>query len=241
MMRDLFAFVFFIFLIMDLHAQRTNPYQTGITAQQNINAIANLAPYSVGGIGFDTRYEGVVGSPRLFDTLLTSYLLVNDKDFYIKLGTDLDLVVNAVLYTDPETKKLFALPADNVSELVIVKDDKEMIFKTTKGLKFEKNLKENKFCQVLADGPVRFIKMPGRLFVEADYKGVYSADRRFDEYKDVTKYYITGSDNIFHQIQLSRKSLIRLFPDKKDLINQTLQKKGSDNNEELVISLVEKF
>ncbi|OFY63068.1 MAG: hypothetical protein A2V64_09515 [Bacteroidetes bacterium RBG_13_43_22] len=240
-MKNIFSFVIFLFIIADVYAQNVNIYQTGITAQQNLNAIANLAPYSTGGIGFDTRYEGVVGSPRLFGTLLTSYLLVNDKDFYIKLETDIDLAGNAVLYTDPETKKLFALPADNVNELIIVKEDKEMIFKTTKGLKFEKNLKETKFYQVLAAGPVSFIKIPDKLFVEADYKGAYSADRRFDEYQDITKYFITGSGNIFHQIQLNRKSLIKLFPDKKELINKTLQKKASDNNEELVISLIEKF
>ena len=70
-----------------------------------------------------------------------------------------------------------------------MKDNKELIFRTTKGLSFDKSLRENKF----------------------------------------------------YQIQLNSKSLIKLFPDKKELINQTIGKKSSDNSEELVISLIEKF
>ncbi|MCX6301975.1 MAG: hypothetical protein NTW82_07300 [Bacteroidia bacterium] len=240
-MKKIFVFLFSALTFLNGFSQPASVYRTGITAQQNLNAIANLAPYSGGGIGFDTRYQGVVGSPRLFDTLLTSFLLVSENEYYIRLETDLDLVGNAVLYTDPGTKKLFALPSDNVRELVVVKDNKELIFRTTKGLSFDKSLKENNFYQVLAEGSVQFIKIPVKTFVEADYKGAYSSDRRFDEYQAVTRYYFKGADNAFHQIQLNRKSLIKAFPDKKELINQSWGKKTSENNEEMVISLIEKF
>ncbi len=240
-MRKLFVLIFSILAFLNVHSQRTSIFQTGISAQQNLDAIANLAPYSAGGFGFDIRYQGVVGSPRLFDTLLPAFLLVSENDYYIKMGADLDLIGNAVLYTDPETRKLFALPSDNVKELVIVKDNKELIYRTTRGVSFEKNPRENKFYQVLAGGPVQFIKIPVKTFVEANYKGAYSADIRFDEYQEGARYYITGTDNAFHQIQLNRKSLVKIFPDKKELINKILGKKSSDNTEELVISLIEKF
>jgi hypothetical protein len=240
-MKRLSVCILLSLIFISVFPQHVNSYEVGISAQKNLDNVANLAPSSDGGIGFDNRYQGVVGSPRLFDTLLTSYLLVTDRDFYIKLGTDIDLMGNRVLYTDPKSNKLFALPADNIRELIIVKNDKELVFRTTKDLKFEKDLKENKFYQVLTADPVQFIKIPAKTFVEADYKGTYSIDRRFDEYKDQTKYFIKSSDNVFHQVKLNKKSLIKRFPDKKDLINQVFEEKTSGNNEELVISLLEKF
>ena len=240
-MRKLSVILFLSLIILDAFPQRVNIYQSGITGQQNLNAISSLAPYSSGGMGIDTRYEGVVGSPRLFDTLLTSYLLVNDKDFYIKLETDIDLIGNAVLYTDPKTKKLFALPSDNIRELIIIKDTTELVFRTTRELIFDKPLSEIRFCQVLAEGPVMFIKIPVKKFVEADYKGAYSVDRRYDEYEYTVKYYITGNDGVLSQVQLNRKSLNNLFPGQKEIIDKTLEKNRSDNNENLVITLIEQL
>jgi len=240
-MKKLFLFVLFFTAIGVVYSQRTNVYQTGIVAQQNLNAVAGLKPYSDGALGFDNRYEGIKGTPRMFDTLLPSYLLLNDNDIYIKLDADLDMTGNAVLYIDPKTKTLFELPAESVKELIIENRGNELVFRSTAGLNFEKPLKDVRLYQALYEGAVLFIKVPEKKFLEADYKGPYSADRRYDEYLDVTKYYIALSDGLFHEVQLSRNSLIKLFPDKKELINSSLSRKTSENNEDLVISLLEKL
>ncbi len=240
-MKKLFLFLLFLTAITVVYSQRTNVYQTGVTAQQNLNAVAGLKPYSDGAMGFDNRYEGIKGTPRMFDTLLPSYLLLNDNDIYIKFDTDLDLTGNAVLYIDPKTKTLFELPAESVKELIIENRANELVFRSTAGLNFEKPLKEVRLYQALFEGSVLFIKVPEKKFLEADYKGAYSSDRRFDEYLDVTKYYMSGSDGLLHQVQLSRNSLIKFFPGKKELINSSMSRKTSENNEDMVISLLEKL
>jgi hypothetical protein len=86
-----------------------------------------------------------------------------------------------------------------------------------------------------------FIKIPVKKFVEADYKGAYSVDRRYDEYEYTVKYYITGNDGVLSQVQLNRKSLNNLFPGQKEIIDKTLEKNRSDNNENLVITLIEQL
>lgn len=240
-MKRMFLVLLFLIPVALLYSQRTNVYQTGVTAQQNLNAVAGLKPYSDGAMGFDNRYEGVKGTPRMFDNLLPSYLLLNDNDIYIELETDLNLTGNSVLYTDPKTKTLFELPAESVKELIIENNGRELFFRNSAGLLFEKPLKGIRLYQVLFEGAVLFIKVPEKKFLEADYKGAYSADRRYDEYQDVTKYYIALSDGLLHQVQLSRKSFTKLFPERKELINSTLNKKASDNNEDMVISMLEKF
>jgi hypothetical protein len=159
------------------YSQASVVYQRGLAAEENLKAISNLGPYSPGGIGFDNRYEGVVGTTRLFDTLLPSFLRISGQDYYIQLQADIDLVNNALIYIHPKTRKLFTVPANVISELIIQKDGKELLFRTTTGKAFDKEIKDPKFYQVLKDGQYQFIKIPLKTFVQAEYKGAYTADK----------------------------------------------------------------
>jgi hypothetical protein len=241
-MRKLLLSITFILLINSIYSQVNNPYMNGLSADKNMNAILKLAPYSDGGVGFDIRYEGIKGSARLFDKLLPSYLKIKGTDYYLQLETDIDLVKNYLLFLHPKSGALLSLPPEMVSELVINNSGKDLVFRTSAGKRFEKDLKENKFFQVLKDGSFLFIKMPVKIFTEANYKGAYSPDRRYDEYETKYRYYITGTDSTFHQLlQLNRKSLIKLFPDKKELINNIGNSKSFDNDEDMVIAVLEKL
>jgi hypothetical protein len=241
-MRKLSLFVTFILIINNVFSQVNNAaYQKGVTADKNLNAILNLAPYSDGGVGFDNRYEGIKGSARLFDKLLPSYLKIKGTDYYVQLETDIDLVKNSLLFLHPKTGELLSVPSDLVSELIISYEGKELVFRTSSGSTFEKGLKEKKFFQVLKDGSFQFIKMPVKTLTEADYKGAYSPDRRYDEYETKFRYYISGADSIFHQLLINKKSLVKLFPDKKELIEKIIESKAYDNNEEMVIAVLDKF
>ena len=106
-------------------------------------------------------------------------------------------------------------------------------------------MKEDKFYQVLKDSPNQFIKVPDKLFIQAEYKGPYTIDRRFDEYRPENKYFIEGPGGVFYQVQLTRRSLIKLFPGKKDLISRNFARAGKKSTEEelenLVVSLLEEF
>jgi hypothetical protein len=221
-----------------VYSQENTLYQNGLTAEQNLKAIGSLAPYSTGGVGFDTRYEGVKGSPGLFDKLQMSLLLINGQKTYIQLETNLDLVTNVLLFNYPKTGKLMALPSKMVKEVRIKSEGKEIVFKVSGPDEFEREIKEGRFYQLLMEGKFVFIKVPIKKLIEADYKAVYSPDRRYDEYTTYYKYYLRGADSIFHQIQLNKKSLIRFFPDKKDLIRNTIESKTYESDEDMVINVL---
>ena len=240
-MKRILLLIVFILIINRTYSQSNTLYQTGLTAEQNLNAIGNLARYSTGGIGFDTRYEGIKGSPLLFDTLLTSMLKVKGEDYYIQLKSNLDLIGNSLIFMNPKTGKLVSIPSAIIREVKIDKDGAQMIFITTDGRRLEKDSKEEKFFQVLKEGKFQFIKLPVKKLIEADYKQVYGADRRYDQYTTYYKYYIMSADSSFHRIQLTKKSLVKMFPDKKELINNTAESKSSDSNEEMVIDVLDKL
>ena len=134
-----------------------------------------------------------------------------------------------------------AIPCDRTNELVVKWQGKDLTFRTTVGKSFDKEIKEPKFFQVLYGGQYSFIKMPVKIFTEAAYKGAYSPDRRYDEYETKYRYYILGTDNVFHQVQLNKKSLVKLFPDKKDLVGSVIDSGRFNNDEEMVISVLEKL
>jgi hypothetical protein len=238
-MKKLLSVVIFLLIIIDALPQGNTLYQTGITAEQNLKAIGNLKSIAiVGGFGFDSRYEGVKGSPRLFDTLLPSFLNIKGQDYYLELRTNLDLISNSLIFIYPKTGELLSLSSGVIKEVKINRDGKEMIFRTASGNKFVKDFKEHRFFQVLKEGQYQFIKMPIKKLIEADYKAVYGADRRYDEFTTYYKYYIMNTDSTFHQIQLNKKSMVKLFPDKKDLINNTLESKTYENYEDMVIDFL---
>lgn len=239
-MRKLSLMVLFVIIYVNIYSQGTNPYKSGLTAEQNLIAIGKLSPNSPGGMGFDSRYEGVVGSPRLFDTLLTSFLKVKNQDYYIQVEADLDLVGNTLLFLHPKTKKLLSIPSNIVSEVIFEENEKSLFFRTTEGKTFEKEIKGPRFYQLLKKSPYQFIKITEKDFVEADYKGLYTADRRYDEFKSQFRYYIQKQDSVYYQLKLSKKSLQKLFPDKKEIINSADEKLYPDD-ESMILSILEKF
>jgi hypothetical protein len=239
--RKLLTVVLSITLYTGGFSQVTGVYQKGITAEEGLKVLGALNPYTYGGLGFDNRYEGIKGSPRLSDTLLPSLLLIRGQEKYIELQADIDLVRNTLIYLHPRTRKLFVVTADRIEEIIMSKDGNNMVFRTTYGKAFEKKMEQQKFYQVLKDGPFQFIRMPFKIFVEADYRRAYSADRRYDEYQAASRYYLEGPDHVFHEIQLNRKSVLKLYPEKKKIIEAEPDEKSFPDKEALILSLLEKF
>lgn len=177
----------------------------------------------------------------MLDTLMNSYLKISGQDNYIELMADIDLYNNYVIYLHPKSKQMYSVPLNIISEIVINNNGKEMLFRTTSGKRFEKELKDQKFCQVLKDGKYQFIKIPMKTFIQANYKGAYSADRRFDEYQDEARYYLMGPDSVFYQIQLNKKSISKIYPDKKELIDQVAREEANRDKEAMILSILEKL
>ena len=120
-----------ILTFFQLFSQENDIYQKGITADKNLQAIGALAPYSTGGVGFDTRYQGIKGSPRMFDSFIPSMLKIKGQDYVIQVNTDIDLVGNQLLFVHPKTGNILTIPADVVTELTMENEGKELVFRTT--------------------------------------------------------------------------------------------------------------
>ena len=236
-------YVLFLLLLFPaaLYPQNRGTYRTGITAEENLKAISNISPTSMGGIGFDTRYKGVKGSPMMFDTLQTSYLKIVNQDKYLLIESDIDLIANCVRFFHPRTKQALAVPAANVEELIITRGDSDLIFRTMSGSVLKKKPEDPVFYQVLNDDTWKLVKFPVKEFLEANYKQVYSPGRVYDEFYTVNKYFIVSPDGTMHQCQLSGKSLSKLFPEKKEIIKSKTENKNYTDKVQMVIDILKSF
>jgi hypothetical protein len=217
--------------------ETVNVYSRGVSAEANLAAIATMSPYGVGGMGFDERYEGLKGSPRLYDTLYHSVLKVKDRSFQILVDADIDVAAGRLLFRSPSTGQLMSVPTEILEEVILYTKDGQHRYYTTRRLTFVKPEKELRFCQILFEGTHIFIKMPVKIFREADYKNSYSSDRRFDEYETKFRYYVSLDDGRLRQVQLSARELSKLFPGEKEKIKEIFSN-SSFSDEERVVALL---
>ena len=229
-----------LFLPLALYGQNKLASQPDMTIEQNLRSL--VTPSLSGNTpSFDNRYQGVKGSPRLFDTLVSTSFLLRGGSEHITMACDIDVVRNSLVFIMGNPPDLLEISSDYIKEIVFHGDGRDMTFMTTRGLAFDREIKENRFYQVLKEGPWQFIKIPGREFIEADYKRLYSPDIRYDEYKPDDRYYIMGNDSVFHRVLLTRKSLVKLFPEKKSLIKSNFDENTGGDTEAAVTLLLEKF
>jgi len=239
-MKRLLVLLFLFTVLLSVNAQVDTGSIASITGEGNLKAVITLSPYT-SAVGFDNRYQGIKGTPRLIDSLVNSLVLITGQEKYYRMQIDVDVVKNAIVFRTEPGEELMEILSDKISEIIVNSDTKPQVYRTTNGLKFEKELRENKFYTILKDGPRQFIKIPDKKFVEADYQRAYSQDRRYDEFKDDDKYYILSNDSIYHRVQLNRKSLEKLFPESRQIINENFNEKRSANPEADIVLLLEKM
>jgi hypothetical protein len=247
-----FLFIAFLF-VLNIYSQSVNYYDEGVNAMENVRTLgANSGSlHTFGG----RRYKGTKGTPNLFDSLVSSNILLNGQEKYIQVESDINVLINAVIFRDASSGELREIPSEKVKELIFNKYDKKLIYRTTKEIKFDKKIKENKFYQVVRESPYRLIMITYKTFSKADNEPTFNSGRQYDEFRAERKFYLEDSKGVFHQVVfnkvdydclvqpslLTKKELAKMFPDKKKLIYTEFEVKPDSVSIERIISLLDKF
>ncbi len=228
-------------LLMNHAYSQGSPNDNTRIINRKLKILSSPSADVAGGYVTNNSYEGLKGGPFLFDEFRPLIIRVTEIDLYVSVDANLDLISNSLLYKDPETGQLYSIPSGRVVEAVFKNENDTLVFKTTENKIFEPDLKETKFYQVLKGGPNEFIRIPFKIFIPADYSGAYTAKRRFDEYKTEYRYFILNSEMVYKQVKLSKRSLIKVFPEKKELIRSSYQMKTESDKEEVFLSVLDKL
>jgi hypothetical protein len=152
----------------------------GYEAHMNLRELG-----SMDGLGyvktFDTRYEGVKGSPNVFENWHTGEVYMRNKGRIAIERMNYNCFQNEIVYMDPDSYQPMILDKYLVDFFRIFNEDTLMFVSVT----FPGET-EPVFAQVLYNTNSQVYKVYKKEYLQANYGGGYSADRRYDEF--VTKY-----------------------------------------------------
>jgi len=149
-------------------------------AWQNLRELSSADVYNVVRT-FDTRYEGVKGSPNVFENWNPGEVYMKNRGRIGIEQMNYNSFQNEIVYQDPETYQHMTLDKYLVDFFRIFKEDTLLFVSVT----FPGET-EPIFAQVLYNKESQVYKVHRKEYLQANYGGGYSADRRYDEF--VSKY-----------------------------------------------------
>ena len=150
------------------------------------------------------RAYGTNGNPYVFEEFTPGTVYFSNKMKSPIWQINYNCYTNEILYSDGTNEYLLDSRKIDFLEFEPY-ENTSVIFRQV----FLEDKKMSQFLQVLYHGQSVLYKRHYREYLEADYGGAYSADRRYNEYKDLYDYYISF-DNI---------EAVSFKPNKKNLLN----------------------
>ena len=215
-----------------------------VTAPEGYEARENLRELgSTDGTGtvqtFDDRYEGVKGTPYVFEQFRQGEVFLKSKKKVVVKELNYNCMENEIVYLDPATKVTRLMNRFKV-DLFMLHDGTEMI--TFVPVKLEEDA-ETIFAHVLYNKGSMVYKVYEKDWVKANYEGGYSADRKYDEFVDkYNLYFMKEGDKVLYKAKKSKKQMLAAFPEQEKEISSFIKSNKLDlKNEESLVKLLEYY
>jgi hypothetical protein len=188
---------------------------------------------------FDNRYEGVRGTPYIFEAFLPGEVFLKSKSKIAVKELNYNCFENEIAYNDPVKKTTMLMNPYQVEMFVLINGDERLTFAPVK-------LKEDSeiiFAQVLYNKGSLVYKVFQKDFVKANYEGGYSADRKYDEFVDkYDLFFMKEGELILYKAKKSKKQMLSAFPGKEKEISSFIKSNKLDLKEEdALVSLLEYY
>lgn len=214
------------------HAQSSSQ-PTGLDAERNLKEIGDNSNLTGVVKTFDNRYEGVKGSPYLFDEWTEANVAIKGDKIYTDVRVKYDILEDNLLYKNTKGS-VYVINAGSVDYVELKKpvSGKNLIIKSSITLGAAPGI-TNKFYFPLYEGPnIQLVKMIEKNLIKASYKEAYSAGRTFDEIKTKEVYYFLRSGEPAEKVKLNKKQLLSLFGAQKSAIEAYVKEANVDVNSE---------
>ncbi len=159
-------------------------------------------------VTFDDRYQGVKGTPYIFSEWQ------NGRVF----PTNLDTIPFEFLNFDRQSLELCYKESADSNPMLLNKYliDSFQVLYTSDSLDFVRvklpGASDYIFMELVYTGNSKLLLDYGKEFIKANYEQSYSADRRYDEFKDKPKYYLQFEQvGEMHAIKTNKKQASSLF------------------------------
>ncbi|MEL6925954.1 MAG: hypothetical protein AAFO94_18075, partial [Bacteroidota bacterium] len=208
---------------ISIHAQETTEEQSGRQEPQNFNLQENLnnANNLVGGVGtvgFDNRYEGLKGHPYMYNEWYPGMLMIDGQLMEDKTASYKLDIEGRQLIAKFRRNKYRNYPLQSFEEIHLQTEGKVVSFVVVDLTPGEDKKLNVKLMEVLSPGTHRLLKEHSKFYRPADYKGGYSTDKRYADFRIDQHYFIQLPSGALKKIKLKKKALTKVFPEWKQQI-----------------------
>lgn len=177
---------------------------------------------------FDNRYEGVKGTPFVFEEWYPGEIFLSNKEKISIAHLNYNSFENEIVYKEDGSDVIRLVNKYKVDLFQLKKDGEIKTFIPVS----LKNDAQAVFVEVLYDLDSRVYKVYKKEFLKANYEGGYSADRRHDEFID--KYdvmILKAGESTLYKVKSSKKYILSLFPENEKEISAYIKSNKPDLKE----------
>ena len=202
-----------------------------VATEENLRNISSSAGFIMT-TNMDGLYEGVRGTPYMFNEWKPGNIYLNDNTYINDVNIKYNIYTDDLLYLHSKSGDSLIIDRSLINSFEITDDNSGnlLLFKDI-SLRPDKNVKST-FVKVLYYDKSKFIIKYTKTFIKADYKGAYSAGRKYDEYIDDYQYYIIKDSNNPVKIKLNKKSVVKILSDRKNKIESYINEHRLNLNDE---------
>ncbi len=217
------------------------PDQSMVRTEENLRNISRSAGF-VMTTNMDELYEGVKGTPYLFDEWKLGNIYLNDNTYINSVNIKYNVYTDDVLYLNSTSGDSLIIDRSVIKSFEINDDNSgNMLLFREISLRPDKK-ERNTFIKVIYENKSKFIIKYTKTFIKADYKGAYSAGRKYDEYVDDYQYYIVTNPDNPAKIKLNRKSVVKALSDREDKIMAYMNEHNLNlDNEDDIVELMKYY
>lgn len=200
-------------------APPTTQIQGSIKDLLNIRQIENV-------LTFDTRYEGVRGTPTIFESWKPGIIVLNDSTVFRDIQINYDTYNEQLIFLSPSGEAMLA--SDRMVDRFYIEGERSGHFWLFKK-KPVKGPDDRKYVRIIYEGSVFDVyQVFEKRFLEADYQAAYSPDRRYDEFVDDTYLMVWQKDKKPEKLRTRTRAFLKVFPDHEKEMREYLEKYNPD-------------
>lgn len=220
-----------------------NARRNGYETFQSTSQIVGAGPYTMVNT-IDHRYEGLRGTPYFLPEWNKGEIEMVSGQHYKEVPLKFDAYrQHLILLRTWVGSDSIIVNAEQVKSFQLKNSDGQLyVFRhIPTAITNDEALKEGYFL-VLYQGKTALLKRVLKQFKQADFKNPYSNDVRYDEFKNVTSYYLLKPDQTLTKVKLSDKSLIEILGDRKEELKAFVKQENLNfRTENDAITLVKKY
>ncbi|WP_428665100.1 hypothetical protein [Runella sp.] len=233
-MKNVFLFSFCVLAGTSLFAQTNNANNL----IRDVDGRLSTGTYMTS--SFDSRYEGIKGSPFFISEWIKGQLAFVDGRIFKEVPIKYNAYSKELLMKRPGGDSIIVFPYQISSFVIndpVTKANFE--FKRYPAAQTPKYDLREVYFLTLYEGKTSLVKLVSKALKKADFKDPYSNNVRFDTYEDANEYYLIKADGSMVKVKKNKKSVLGALSDKEEALKALFEheKLEMKTERELVIAV----